>query len=117
MLLVAARFDKGGDRSILMTLIDPIAVTEGISAMELPSLPNSMGLDALTQLFESDDWAADAEAINGFTFKNWNVFVRADGRTLVADGTKPTDPEPVLRFQLPDFPQLLKTMFQSAFFW
>lgn len=93
--VVEERFDPNGDRTIIPTLVDAIAEAEGVDASELPPLQNNIDLDAVTHLVEKHEGAANADAILGFKYQNWHVFVGADGRILVGDRTKPTDPEPV----------------------
>lgn len=91
--VVDAEYDRGGPKSLAETLIGALAQAEGVSATALPPVYDAIDLDAIRQLFDRQD--ADTGAVLGFTFNDWNVFVRTDGRIRVCDGTTDTTPEPV----------------------
>lgn len=95
MPVVDAWYDPDGTQTLTGALADALADAKGIYATELPPLYDIIDLDAITKLFENHDGAADAEAILGFTYENWNVFIRADGCIRVCDGTQFVEPEPV----------------------
>lgn len=93
--VVDAQYGPESDRSPAEVIIDALAEAAGVDPLELPPLYEFVDGDALDSLFEEHDGASDANALLSFQIANWNVFVRADGRVRVCDGTHPTDPEPV----------------------
>lgn len=93
--VVDAVYERDSERTITETLVYALAEAEGVDAMDLPSIYDAIDLDAIANLFAEHDGAADAHALLTFTFGIWNVFVRADGRIRVCDGTQDTSPEPV----------------------
>lgn len=90
-----AQYGRESDRSPAEAIIDALAEAAGVDPLELPPLYEFVDCDALDRLFAEHDGASGAAALLSFRIDNWNVFVRADGRVRVCDGTRPTDPEPV----------------------
>lgn len=93
--VVDAQYNRDGDRTLAVALIDAIATAENVDPTELPPLTEKVDLDALTQLLDTDSGTADKMATFGFQYRSWNIFVRADGHIQVCDSTKSTDPEPI----------------------
>lgn len=87
----------GDDSTLTATeaIIDALATAADTDPMDLPPLYEFVDPDAIDNLFHHHDGSADAEALLSFKVDVWNVFVRADGRIRVCDGTRPTDPTPV----------------------
>lgn len=90
--VVDTRYENDGDTTITEVLVDALAEAEGVVPTDVASLYEAVDPDALSQLFEERGRGADAETLLSFTFENWNVFVRGDGRIRVCDGTRATDP-------------------------
>lgn len=88
-------YDRSGREDVISALADALSDAAGVDVTELPPLYDAIDPDALTQLFERHDGAVDSDAVLSFTYDTWNVFVRADGRIRVCDGTEPVDPVPV----------------------
>lgn len=76
-------------------IIDAVATASGVDPCELSPLYEWVDLDAVDRLVDGHDPGADAERVLGFRIDTWNVFVHADGRIRVCDGTRHTDPSPV----------------------
>lgn len=93
--VVDAQYDRVSDETPVQTIIEALATAENCDPTELPPLFEAIDPDALNDLFQGDDGTTETEAVLGFTLDKWNVFVRADGRIRVCDGTQPTDPQPV----------------------
>lgn len=93
--VVDAQYETDSEKTPVEAIINALATAEGVAVNELPPLYDTIDPDALNQLFQSHDGRTDAETVLSFTVGKWNVFVRADGRIRVCDGTRPTDPEPV----------------------
>jgi hypothetical protein len=93
--VVDARFEKGCKGTITDALVGALAAAEGVGVTDIDPVYDAVDLDALERLFEDHGGAADAEGLYSFTFDTWNVFVRADGRIRVCDGTKHVEPAPV----------------------
>lgn len=93
--VVDVKYDKNGDETVVEALVDALAAADGVPATELSPLYDTVDTTALIQLFDEHEGAAEAEAVLSFRFETWNVFVRADGRIRVCDGTRVTDPAPV----------------------
>lgn len=93
--VVDTRYDTDESTSVSDALVEAIADAEGVAPTEMPSLYDTVDLDALSRLIERPDGAGDPNAMFSFMFEKWNVFVRADGRIRVCDGTRQIDPEPV----------------------
>lgn len=93
--VVDSRYDGDSNRTLAEAVVEAVAAAEGVDATDLPPLYETIDLDALERLFDGHAGAADAGAMLGFRFESWNVFVHADGRIRVCDGTRPTDPAPV----------------------
>lgn len=93
--VVDAWYDPDGTLTLTAALADALAEAKGLHATELPPLFDVIDLDAIVKLFEGQDGAAAADAFLGFTYENWNVFIRADGRIRVCDGNQLVEPEPV----------------------
>jgi len=90
-----AQYGPESDRSPAEVIVDALAEAAGIDPLDLPPLYEFVDGDALDNLFEEHDGAKDADALLSFRVETWNVFVRADGRIRICDGTRPTDPQPV----------------------
>jgi hypothetical protein len=93
--VVDARFEKGGEETITDALVGALAAAEGVEVTDVDPVYEAVDLDALERLFGDHGGAADAEGLYSFTFDTWNVFVRADGRIRVCDGTRHVEPAPV----------------------
>lgn len=93
--VVDAEYDIESDRSPAEVIVEALASAADVDPLDLPPLYDFVDADALNALFENHDGADDAKLILSFQVDTWNVFVRADGRIRVCDGTRPTDPEPV----------------------
>ena len=89
--------EYGADSGLTPTeaIVEAVASAADVDPIELPPLYEFVDLDALDQLFDRHDGAEAPDALLSFSVENWNVFVRADGRIRVCDGTSPTDPAPV----------------------
>ena len=98
--VVDTRFERPGDGTLTEELVGAVAAAEGVDPLDLPSLYETVDLEALSQLFERSAGAAGTESIFGFTYRDWNVFVHSNGRIRVCDGTKSTDPELVFEGKL-----------------
>jgi hypothetical protein len=86
-----AWYDVDGKETLIGELTKILSDVVGTPVTELPPLYEHIDTDALTRLLENHDGASEANATLGFEFEEWNVFVRADGRIRVCDGTKPTE--------------------------
>lgn len=95
-----AKYGAERDRSPAEVIVDTLADAAGVDPLDLAPLYDYVDPDALNNLFESHEGSTDADAVLSFRVENWNVFVRADGRVRVCDGTQPTDPEPVFASSL-----------------
>lgn len=93
--VVDTRFDSGGRAPIAKVLVEALAEVEGVPATEIPPLFETIDVDALERLFERGEQLAEAETILSFRYGKWNVFVHADGRIRVCDGTRLTALTPV----------------------
>jgi len=85
--VVDAEYRDGDELSPSEVIIDAIAEAAGSEPAEVPTLYEYVDPDAIDALFERHDGSEDAEAVLGFTVDAWNVFVRADGKVRVCDGT------------------------------
>ena len=83
------------DQPITDTLITALAEAEGVTPTELPPLYDAIDPDVLTRMFDEHGSETEPKALLSFTYGMWNVFVRADGRIRICDGTQDTDPTPV----------------------
>jgi hypothetical protein len=83
------------DTSITEAIINALAEVEGASPTELTPLYKAVDPDVFTKLFEGHNSETDADTLLSFTYGTWNIFVRADGKIRVCDGTRPTEPTPV----------------------
>jgi len=95
--VVDTRYGRESGQSPSEAIIQAVAAAAGVEPTELPPLFDFVDPDALDTLFQDHTGAADAEKLLSFRIKTWNVFVRADGRVLVCDGTQCTDPQPVFQ--------------------
>lgn len=93
--VVDAQYHKDGSETPTEAIIDAVANAADVDPLELPPLYEFIDADALNNLFQQHEGTVDSEAVLSFRIDNWNVFVRADGRIRICDGTKPTDPQPV----------------------
>jgi hypothetical protein len=93
--VVDAQYSAESDRSPADAIVDALAEASGVDPLELPPLYDFVDYDTLNRLFQKHDRATDTDVILCFRIENWNVFIRADGRILICDNTRPTDPEPV----------------------
>lgn len=92
--VVDAEYNQETDHSPSEVIVDALATAVGVNSTDLPPLYEYVDLEAIDSLFDHAGGHEDA-AILGFRVESWNVFVRADGRIRVCDGTQPTAPEPV----------------------
>lgn len=93
--VVDARYGNDSDRSPAEAIVDALAAAADVDPLDLPPLYDFVDPDSLDHLFDGHGGARDAEAILTFRVDTWNVFIRADGRIRVCDGTRPTEPAPV----------------------
>lgn len=93
--VVDTRYEKAVDEHITQVLVEAVAEAKGVDATDIGPLYDVVDLEAVSQLFTMHDGTSDPEAVFSFTFENWNVFIRADGRIRVCDCTRSTAPEPV----------------------
>ena len=93
--VVDSHYEKDGSQTPSEAIIEAVATAADVEPLELPPLYEFIDLDALDTLFQQHEGASDSEALLSFRIDNWNVFVRADGRLRVCDGTKPIEPKPV----------------------
>jgi hypothetical protein len=93
--VVDANYVPGSDHSPAETIVGALAEATGVDAIDLPPLHTHVDLDALNALFDRGDETTPPNLVLSFWVHTWNVFVRADGRIRVCDGTQRTDPEPV----------------------
>ena len=95
MPVVDTRYREREHGSVVEPLAEGLAKAEGVDVADLPPLYETIDLDAVSQLFDGSDESATGDAILGFTVGDWNVFVRADGRIRICDGTTSVEPTPV----------------------
>ena len=93
--VVDARYQQDGSESPTEVIIEAVAEAADVEPLELPPLYEFIDPDALDTLFQQHEGAVDSEAVLSFRIDDWNVFVRADGRIRVCDGTRLTEPQPV----------------------
>lgn len=93
--VVDARYGADSDTPVTEVIVDAVAEAAGVEPIDLPPLFQFVDTDAINNLFDRHDRAEDADALLSFKVHTWNVFVRADGRIRVCDGTQLIDPEPV----------------------
>lgn len=91
--VVDTRFDE--DQTITEALITAVAHAANVAPDELPPLYDTIDPETLSQLFEQHSGGLSANTILSFTYDTWNIFVHADGRIRVCDGTQEIEPEPV----------------------
>jgi hypothetical protein len=94
--VVTSWYDRDSEESISEAIIGALAEAEGICETEVAPMYETIDLDAVNRLFASYGETSDSVLLN-FSFENWDVFVRADGRIRVCDGARFTDPESVFR--------------------
>jgi hypothetical protein len=92
--IVDAEYRGESDSSPGEAVIDAIAKAADVDPLELPPLYEFVDADAIDNLVDRHD-GGNPNTLLSFEVETWNVFVRADGRIRVCDGTQPTDPEPV----------------------
>jgi len=92
-------FERDRSNSIVEVLTDMLAAVKGVDVTDLPPLYDAVDLDALEQLFERYDDSSGSAPILGFEYDDWNVFVRADGRVRICDGTQLSETAPVFSGQ------------------
>lgn len=92
--VVDSRYERDGSRTPAEVVIEAVAAAADVDPLELPPLYDYVEPDALNSLFRHDG-PGDAGTVLSFRIDDWNVFLHADGRIRVCDGTQPTDPEPV----------------------
>lgn len=88
-------YNREGERTLTQALVDAVAEAEGVNPTELPSLYESIDLDALAKVLDKPSKAADAELLLGLRMNRWNVFVSSDGHIRVCDAAQETSPEPI----------------------
>lgn len=93
--VVDTQYGGRDDQSPAEVIIDALAAAAGVDPIDLPPLYEFVDPDALDNMFNRHEGAEEAEALLSFKVDTWNVFVRADGRIRICDGTRPTDPKPV----------------------
>lgn len=93
--VVDARFQESTGEKPSMTIINALATAMGVEPTELPPLFEIVDPDAVDSLFSNNTSSPGAEAMLSFNYRNWNVFVNADGRIRVCDASQPIDPQPV----------------------
>jgi hypothetical protein len=93
--VVDTSFDGAGEETVVGAVVDAIAEAEGVDSTEIEPLYDVVDLDALSRLFDERNGTDSSDALLTFRIDTWNVFVRADGRIRVCDGTRRTDPAPV----------------------
>lgn len=94
-LVVEEKYDPATDQSIAECIIMALADAEDVPPTALPPLYDAIDLEAVEQLFERHTGLAGTGAFLSFQYERWNVFVRADGRIQICDGTEHTDAVPV----------------------
>lgn len=93
--VVDARYDQETDESIVFALVNALAEAQEVDPTDLPPLYDVIDPDALTNLLDRHGKEVDLNIVIGFRLGTWKVFVRADGRIRICDGTQVTDPAPV----------------------
>lgn len=93
--VVDVQYEAERDDSVTSVVVEAIADAAGTDPVDLPPLFDFIDPDALEQLFSAPAGGPADEATLSFQFDTWNVFVRSDGRILVCDRTRPTEPAPV----------------------
>lgn len=93
--VVDVDYDSERNHSLAWVIAEAISDAAGIPPTELPPLYDAIDLDAVAQLLDSQDGTSSETAVLGFTFEQWNVFVRSDGSIRVCNGTHSQDPVPV----------------------
>ena len=93
--VVDAQYQKDGAETPAEVIVGAVADAADVEPLELPSLYKFIEPDALNTLFQQHEGAVDSVAVLSFRIDHWNVFVRADGRIRVCDGTQPTEPQPI----------------------
>ena len=93
--IVDTQYRKGDHGSVVEPLAEALAEAKDVDVADLPPLYETVDLDAISQLFDGPGEPGTGDTILGFTVDNWNVFLRADGRIRICDGTKPVEPTPV----------------------
>lgn len=78
--------------SMMMAVIEAISEVAGVEVQELPPLYETIDPNCLNQLVETD---GTDSAVISFSFDDWNVFVRGDGRIRICDATKEVEAAPV----------------------
>ena len=93
--IVDAEYGDERDCSPAEVVVEALAEAAGVDPIDLPPLYDFVDTDALDRLFDAHHGGTRADALLSFRVETWNVFVRADGRVRVCDGTRSTDPVPV----------------------
>ena len=99
--VVDREYQRESDESPSEVVINAVAAAAGVDPIELPPLYEFVDPDALNTLFERHTGTEDAEALLSFKMQTWNVFVRADGKIRVCDGTRHTEPKPIFENNIP----------------
>ena len=87
-------YEVRSDQTVTEVIVEALAEAEGEDETELTPLYETIDLSALSDLLDSCG-ATDRDTIVSFTYRNWNVFVRGDGRVRVCDNSEEIEPEPV----------------------
>lgn len=86
-----AEYPAGDERTPTAAVLDAISRATERDVMDLRPLYYVIDPDRLDRVFND----ADAESVLGFTYDEWNVFVRGDGRIRVCDATEHVEAAPV----------------------
>lgn len=87
-------YDPEGSKIFAEVIVDALGEATNTDVTEIPSLYETIDLEALSKLFDD---SGVKDSIVSFSYENWNVFVRADGRVRVCDATQALEPEPVFQ--------------------
>ncbi|GAB6860017.1 HalOD1 output domain-containing protein [Haloplanus litoreus] len=93
--VIDSRYEGDGARTPAEAVVEAVAAAADVDPLELPPLHEYVDPDALNELFQQHERSGEADTVLSFRIDHWNVFVRADGRIRVCDGTQATDPTPV----------------------
>lgn len=81
--------------SLLTAVIEAVAAAEDADPTELPPIATSVDLEAAEQLLAVSSSDGPSDAVVGVAVRDWNVFIRDDGRIRVCDPAGRSDPSPV----------------------
>jgi len=89
--VVGTQFGEESERRPSIAIIEAVAAAESVAPTELESLHEYIDLDAVDQLFASDDAASNGCRSLRFSAVGWEVFVRGDGAIRVCDPDEQTE--------------------------